>query len=73
MKHNNSFINAPITIDKNVYVETFIDNAKLRFELIISPTKAPINGPTISPHGEKNKPIRSPIFAPHTAFLHPPA
>ena len=53
MEHKKSFINAPITIDMNVYVETFSDNAKLRFELIISPTNAPINGPTISPHGEK--------------------
>jgi len=48
--------------------------ALLRFWLLmISPAKAPINGPTINPSGgKKNIPIIKPMVAPQTPPLVPP-
>ena len=39
----------------------------------VSPRNAPRKGPTMMPQGVKNKPTIIPMFAPHVAFLPPPA
>ena len=39
---------------------------------MISPIKAPNNGPKSNPHGIKNKPAKVPMVVPHMAGFEPP-